>query len=126
MAPPLRRNRFPGGDAHPTPQEITFQGCPPGGDGGDMALNTLKNRIDNGENGAFHDVPLDTLITLSYPQDIGRTQRKNWSQSDVTAVKQYEGIAVRTTGYIVGVTHEGTGRPTATRWTIATTMSGSW
>ncbi len=99
---------FPGGDAHPTPQEITFQGCPPGGDGGDQSLNMLKNRIDNGENGAFHDVPLDTLITLSYPQDIGRTQRKNWSQSDVTAVNQYEGIAVRTTGYIVGVTHEGT------------------
>lgn len=102
---------FPGNDAHPQPQEITFQGCPPGGDGGDQALNILKNRVDNGENGTFHDVSLDTLINLSYPQDIGRTRRSNWSQSDVDAVNQYEGIAVRTVGYIAGVRHEGTESP---------------
>lgn len=96
------------GAAHPQPQEVTFQGCPPEGDGGDHALNMLKNRIDNGENGAFHDVSIDTIIGLSFPQDIGKVQRANWSQSDVSAVNQYEGIAVRTTGYIVGVKHEGT------------------
>lgn len=99
---------FPGNAAHPQPQKITFQGCPPDGDGGDRALNTLKNRIDNGEGGAFHDVSLTTLINLSFPQDIGRVQRANWSQGDVSAVNQYEGIAVRTVGYIAGVKHEGT------------------
>ncbi len=79
---------FPGSAAHPKPKTITFQGCPPGGDGGDHALNTLKNRTDNGKNGAFQDVSFDTLVNLSYPQDIGRTQRANWSQSDVDAVDQ--------------------------------------
>jgi len=99
---------FPGNDAHPQPHTVTFQGCPAGGDGGDTILNTLKNRIDDGENGAYHDVSLDTLINLSYPQDIGRTQRKNWSQNDISQVDQYEGIAVRTVGYIADVRHEGT------------------
>jgi hypothetical protein len=99
---------FPGNDAHPQPHTVTFQGCPPTGDGGDTLLNTLKNRIDDGENGAYHDVALDTLINLSYPQDIGRTMRKNWSESETAEVDQYEGIAVRTVGYIVGVKHEGT------------------
>ncbi len=99
---------FPGSAAHPTPNTGTFQGCPPSGDGGDTQLNVLKNRTDDGENGAYHDVSFDTIVNLSYPQDIGRTQRDNWSQSDVNAVNQYEGIAVRTTGYIIGVKHEST------------------
>ncbi|HKT40543.1 MAG TPA: hypothetical protein VJR48_19380 [Ktedonobacterales bacterium] len=99
---------FPGNAAHPTPNTTSFQGCPPGGDGGDQALNTLKNRTDDGNNGAFQDVSFDTLVNLSYPQDIGRVQRANWSQSDVAAVDKYEGIAVRTTGYVLGVKHEGT------------------
>ena len=99
---------FPGTAAHPNPNTGTFQGCPPGGDGGDQALNTLKNRTDNGVNGVFQDVSFDTLVNLSFPQDVGRTQRANWSQSDTDAVNRYEGIAVRTIGYIVGVKHEGT------------------
>jgi hypothetical protein len=32
--------------ALPTPEEITFHGCPPGGDGTDPELNRLKNRVD--------------------------------------------------------------------------------
>lgn len=99
---------FPGSAAHPQPQEVTFHGCPPGGDGGDQLLNTLKNRVDDGENGTFHDLSFDTLVNLSFPQDIERVQRRNWSQSDTEAVNQYEGIAVRTIGYIVAVKHEGT------------------
>ena len=70
---------FPGNAAHPTPNTTSFQGCPPGGDGGDHALNTLKNRTDDGNNGVFQDVSFDTLVNLSYPQDIGRTQRAIWS-----------------------------------------------
>ncbi|MGE5333109.1 MAG: hypothetical protein ACM3N4_00285, partial [Nitrososphaerota archaeon] len=58
---------FPGNAAHPTPHTVTFHGCPPGGDGGDSQLNVLKNRIDDGVNGAFQDVSLDTLINLSFP-----------------------------------------------------------
>jgi hypothetical protein len=106
--PTFAPGAFPGNDAHPQPQTGTYKGCPAGGDGGDQMLNVRKNRTDNGENGAFHDVPLGTLINLSYPQDVGKVRRENWSQSDIAAVNQYEGIAVRTVGYIAGVRHEGT------------------
>lgn len=99
---------FPGNAAHPTPNTVTFHGCPPGGDGGDSQLNVLKNRIDDGVNGSYQDVSLETLINLSFPQGVERVQRQNWSQDEVAAVDQYEGIAVRTTGYIVSVRHEGT------------------
>jgi hypothetical protein len=106
--PPSAPGAFPGNDAHPTPHSVSFNGCPPTGDGGDGALNTLKNRTDDGESGAFHDVDISTLINLSFPSDIGKTQRRNWSQSDISSVDQYEGIAVRAVGYIAGVKHEGT------------------
>lgn len=99
---------FPTNAQQPSPKEITFQGCPPTGDGGDTQLNTLKNRIDDGVNGSFNDVALSTLLSLDYPQDVGRTMRKNWTQADQSAVSKYEGVAVRTTGYILAVKHEGT------------------
>ena len=56
---------FPGNDAHPQPHTVTFHGCPPGGDGGDTLLNTLKNRIDDGENGSYHDVSLDIALAAN-------------------------------------------------------------
>lgn len=102
---------FPSNANHPKPVDKTFQGCPPQGDGGDSQLNILKNRIDDGENGAYHDITLSTLISLPWPQDVGKVRRDNWSSSDVAAVSQYEGVAVRTVGYLVDVRHEGTESP---------------
>jgi hypothetical protein len=102
---------FPANAAHPQPQDADFNGCPPQGDGGDSQLNVRKNRIDNGENGAFHDVDLGTLLALQWPQTVERQSRDNWSSSDAAAIAQYEGVAVRTTGYVLGVRHEGTESP---------------
>jgi hypothetical protein len=102
---------FPANANHPQPVAKTFQGCPPEGDGGDAQLNVHKNRIDDGENGSFHDVALATLLQLQWPQGIERAMRDNWAPSDASAVGQYEGVAVRTTGYLVGVRHEGTESP---------------
>src|SRR5258707_2212225 len=55
-APPtaaVAANGTPGGlpdmPVKPTPKQITFEGCPPEGDGGDPALNLLKNRVDEGD-----------------------------------------------------------------------------
>lgn len=98
----------PIGGPHPQPREETFQGCPPGGDGGDQTLNMRKNRIDDGINGTFTDVSLANLLQLSYPQDIGKVARDNWSSSDTAAVNQYEGAAIRTVGYLLAFKHEGT------------------
>lgn len=102
---------FPSNADHPKPVDKTFLGCPPQGDGGDSQLNILKNRIDDGESGAYHDVALSTLISLAFPQDIGKVRRDNWSSADISAVSQYEGVAVRTVGYLVDVKHEGTESP---------------
>ncbi|HEV7127968.1 MAG TPA: hypothetical protein VGN32_11070 [Ktedonobacterales bacterium] len=99
---------FPSTANHPQPQEETFQGCPPGGDGGDHDLNMLKNRIDNGDNGQFQDVALSDLLQLTWPQSVERAQRANWSSGDLATIQQTEGVAIRTTGYLVGVRHEGT------------------
>ena len=102
---------FPANASHPKPIDKTFLGCPPQGDGGDAQLNVLKNRIDDGESGAYHDVALSTLISLTWPQDVGKVSRANWSSSDTSAISQYEGVAVRTTGYLVDLKHEGTESP---------------
>lgn len=99
---------FPTNATRPSPKEITFQGCPPTGDGGDTQLNTLKNRVDDGVNDTYNDVGLSTLLSLDYPQDVGRTMRKNWTQDEQSAVDAYEGVAVRTAGYLIDYKHEGT------------------
>jgi hypothetical protein len=99
---------FPSNAVHPQPVVQTFQGCPPEGDGGDTALNRLKNRVDDGNSGNYYDVDLGTLINLPYPQSVGRVNRSNWSADDASAVSQYEGVPVRATGYILNIKHEGT------------------
>src|SRR5262245_27107805 len=55
-------NGFPATASHSPPEVQDFHGCPPEGDGGDAHLNVLKNRIDDGEHGAYHDVSLQTLL----------------------------------------------------------------
>ena len=99
---------LPSNANHPKPQEETFQGCPPGGDGGDETLNMKKNRIDDGDGGKFTDVSLADLLKLTWPQDIERRQRTNWSSSDSAAVATNEGVAIRTVGYLLAYKHEGT------------------
>src|SRR5258708_30985814 len=97
---------IPADAAHPTPVDHTFHGCPPTGDGGDTQLNARKNRVDDGENGSYHDVAMATILALTWPKDIERTNRANWSASDAAAVGQDEGIAGPGTGYMAGVKNE--------------------
>lgn len=99
---------FPADAKHPAPVTKTFNGCPPGGDGGDSALNKLKNRVDDGENGTYHDIAFATYLGLTWPKTIEVTKRANWSSADTDFVNQYEGVALRLTGTIVDVKHEGT------------------
>src|SRR5262249_33673387 len=99
---------FPANPAHPAPQEVTFHECPPQGDGGDTALNLGKNRVDDGNNGQYYDVSLQTLLALPWPQSVEKHPRDSWSSDDAAAVAKYEGVAVRTTGYVLKVVHEGT------------------
>ena len=96
---------FPANASHPQPQEETFHGCPPTGDGGDQQLNILKNRIDDGQ---YTDVAIENLLQLTWPQSVERVARDSWSSQDTGTVEQDEGVAVRTVGYVLLVRHEGT------------------
>jgi hypothetical protein len=83
----------------PVPQGSTFNGCPPEGKGGDPALNTLKNRIDQG---AYVPVLFSAVEQLPWPKTIERRDRANWSASDKAAVARYEGIPIAVEGYLFG------------------------
>jgi hypothetical protein len=96
------------GPPYPTPQEETYQGCPPAGDGGDAALNMLKNRIDTG---TWQPVSVQDLLALTWPAGIEKTQRRNWSPADAQTVAQSEGRPVVAEGYLLMLRHEGPESP---------------
>ncbi len=96
------------GPPYPTPREETYQGCPPQGDGGDTALNVLKNRIDTGN---WQPVSLQDLLSLTWPSGVEKTRRSNWSQADAQTVAQSEGRPVVAEGYLLMLRHEGPESP---------------
>jgi hypothetical protein len=94
--------------AYPTPQEETYQRCPPAGDGGDAQLNLLKNRIDAGR---WQSITLSSLLGLSWPQGVEKTPRSSWSGTDAATVARVEGRPVVTEGYLLMLRHEGPESP---------------
>lgn len=84
----------------PQPKEITYLGCPPVGDGGDPALNRLKNRVDEGK---YVPVTFDSVLNLPWPPGVERKDRANWSTQDTAEVARYEGIPISIGGYLVEV-----------------------
>lgn len=92
----------------PKPAEITFQGCPPEGDGNDPALNRLKNRVDEGN---YVPVQFDTYEKLPWPKAIERKRRADWSAANTNAVSRYEGIPISVVGYLAGAKEEGPESP---------------
>jgi hypothetical protein len=88
----------------PAPQGSTFNGCPPQGQGGDPALNELKNRIDLG---AYVPVQFNAVEQLPWPKTIERRDRAEWSASDKAVVARYEGIPVAVRGYLFGAKEQG-------------------
>lgn len=82
----------------PKPVSDYFQGCPPTGDGGDPALNTLKNRIDEG---VWASTTISSLLTLPWPKAIEYQSRSKWSATDKEAIAMYEGSPVQVEGYLL-------------------------
>ncbi len=93
------------GGSRSQPQEETFQGCPPGGDGGDQDLNLLKNRIDDA--GQYSPTDLNSILALPIPEGVERVPRSEWSPDDLTTIQQYEGVPVQVVGWYYGDRHEG-------------------
>lgn len=88
----------------PQPKGITFDGCPPEGEGGDPELNLLKNRVDEGN---YVPVSFDSLLLLTWPKSAEQRDMANWPPESRAFIAQYEGIPVRVEGYVVNVRESG-------------------
>src|SRR5258707_11186473 len=74
-----------------TPQEITFDGCPPEGDGGDSALNLNKNRVDEGN---YQPTAFSAIAQLTWPPKTEKPAHSNWSPSAQAATYPAQGLPV--------------------------------
>lgn len=84
----------------PQPQEITFDGCPPEGLGGDPELNLSRNRVDEGD---YVAVSFDSLTSLTWPKSVEGRGMADWSADSRAFIARYAGIPVKVEGYIVNV-----------------------
>jgi hypothetical protein len=92
----------------PEPVARAFKGCPPEGDGGDPALNRLKNREDTSD---YLPVPFEAVAQLAWPPSVARRDHAKWSASDAAAVAHYEGLPIAVEGYLAQVKEEGPESP---------------
>jgi hypothetical protein len=88
----------------PQPRQITFQGCPPEGDGGDPELNRLKNRVDEGD---YQPVSFESIADLPWPKSIERRDHDNWSAGVREEVARHEGTPVAVEGFVAGAKESG-------------------
>jgi hypothetical protein len=85
--------------------------CPAGGQGGDTPTNLLKNRSDDLPEA--HDVMWSAIMALKYPA--APTMRSKWTTDQLAQIKPFEGVAIRTVGYLAHkpkIEDEGTGEST--------------
>lgn len=103
-------NYFPPNLPRVTPTVTTFQGCPPQGQGGDPALNTLENRADDNPTGGWRETDITQVMTVPTTPQVEGKDRSAWASADAQRIALYEGAAVRTTGWVIAVRNGG---PTA-------------
>ena len=96
----------------PTPLAAAFHGCAAAGDGGDPALNRLKDRVDSA---AWLPVSATAIVSLDWPRSVERRHRDVWSRGAAAAVRRYEGTPVAVEGYLVGMKLEGPESPNCHR-----------
>jgi hypothetical protein len=89
----------------PAPKKTTFHGqggdCPWNGDDSDPDTFVHKNRADTAEQDGiqYHDVTWTAIAHLTYP--VAKPLRKNWTPDQIAQITPFEGVALRTTGYLV-------------------------
>ncbi len=82
----------------PKPSEISYMGCPPEGQGGDIQLNLLKNRVDEG---SYLAVAYDSLLALRWPKNVEQSLMKDWTDANISFISQYQGMPVMLEGYML-------------------------
>jgi len=106
--PPGTGGAFPELREKPKPSFRPYKGCPPEGDGGDRALNMLKNRVDEGN---YIPVPFEVVEKLPWPNTTERKNRASWSSNDASTIKRYEGTPIVVEGYLADAREEGPETP---------------
>jgi len=90
--------------------DIAIAGCPAKGDPtGDTLTDALKDRVDEPAN--IHPVGFNAIAQLSYPAHQPRS-RLQWPPPALAAIQRYEGVAVRITGFLIGLRVETGGEKT--------------
>ena len=100
-------NYFPPNMTRATPVAKTFQNCPPQGQGGDPALNTLLNRTDDSPPNGYRQTDISTVLTIPTTPQAENKPRSAWSKDEASRIGLYEGAAVRTTGWVVATRNLG-------------------
>jgi hypothetical protein len=100
-------NYFPPNLPRSTPVATTFQNCPPQGQGGDPALNTLLNRTDDSPPNGYRQTDIATVMAVPTTPQAENKPRSAWTKDEASRIGLYEGAAVRTTGWVVAVRHLG-------------------
>jgi hypothetical protein len=89
----------------PAPNKTTFTGpdgqCPWNGNKSDPDTFVRKNRSDVPGSNQIHDVKWSAIHDLQFPTD--KPLRVNWSPAHLQEIAKYEGVAVRTVGYLVAI-----------------------
>lgn len=86
--------------------------CSGTGDRGDSGTNARKNRSDPLPDP--HDVKWSAIASLSYPTT-AKPSRANWKPAELAIIEPFEGVAVRTTGFLkhkTNVENSGSGEST--------------
>jgi hypothetical protein len=90
-----------------TPVATSFQNCPPQGQGGDPALNALLNRTDDSPPDGYRVTDIATVMGAPTTPQVENKQRNAWTKDQASRIGLYEGVAVRTTGWVVAARHLG-------------------
>ena len=91
--------------------------CGPTGDGEDTKTNTRKNRTDVPT--SYHDVDWDAIASLDYP--VAPKSRTKWKANQLAQIAPYEGVAIRTVGFLAVIRPQtgGSGESTNCHFTKA-------
>lgn len=108
----------------PNHSQFTSQGktCGATGDGGDRDTNLRKNRTDLPS--AYHDVTFDAIAQLPYPT--GPKHRHDWTAVQLAEIQRFEGVAVRTVGYLAALKPQNGGSGESTNCHMTRSSEVDW